>query len=228
LSTKNIAILIFANSSENDEMLKRIPNSRLLFRSLTADIIRKVEKTNLPFFLYNEKVQVGHNFGTRFTAAIESLFSKGFDAVITVGNDTPNLSVKLLKETHQNLRQGKTTIGPSADGGVYLLGLIKNKFNPTLFKQLPWQRRNLSVELLKFLLFSENVIYQLPRLNDIDGISDIKCLLNSGIKLSISVYKALLQFISTKINEGVYLTFLVKSIFLSTHLNKGSPHKFIG
>lgn len=224
----NIAILIFANSSENDEMRKRIPNSRLLFTTLTDDIIRKVEKTNLPFFLYDEKVQVGNNFGTRFTAAIESVFSKGFDAVITVGNDTPNLSVKLLKETHQNLRQGKITIGPSADGGVYLLGLIKNKFNPALFKQLPWQRRNLSTELFKLLQFSENVIHQLHRLRDIDGISDIKCLLNSGIKLSNVVYQAVLLFITKTINRSVYFIFSLKTIFLSILFNKGSPNHCIG
>ncbi len=221
-STNKTAVLIFANSSGTDAARKGIPQSRVLFQALNEEIVRKVKKTGLPFFLYTEELQIGTDFATRFTTAIQSIFSKGYDHIISVGNDTPNLSVGTLIASYENLIQGKTVIGPSTDGGIYLLGIHKNRFDAVSFRQLPWQQQNLFQETARLFL-RRGMLHQLPRLTDIDSVSDIQAVINDRVSLSIDLLRLLIaitrkQKLSKMIAPDVY------SSYHSTQPhNKGSP-----
>lgn len=216
------AVLIFANSHGVDAERKSIPQSQALFKSLNSEIIAKVESTGLPYFLYSEELQIGSDFGARFTAAIQSVFSKGFDSVITVGNDTPNLSSATIKGAYQNLRGGKTVIGPSTDGGIYLLGINKNRFEPCSFRELPWQRQNLFQETAR-LFMRKGMLHQLPRLTDIDSVDDIKIVIDNHKSISPRLFKLLLSIIGRRqLNLAYHYN---ASIFFEINqtYNKGSP-----
>ncbi|MGD1945387.1 MAG: DUF2064 domain-containing protein [Croceivirga sp.] len=216
------AILIFANSHGVDAARKNIPQSGALFQSLNDDIIAKVRKTGLPYFLYSEELQIGSDFGARFTAAIQSIFLKGYDSVITVGNDTPNLSVSTLQQAHKTLIQGKTVIGPSTDGGIYLLGIHKNCFESIGFRQLPWQERHLFQDTARF--FGQmGVLHQLPRLTDIDSIGDIQSVIDFRSFISSALFRLLLELVTKRLSVLVYRDKALESFEISLPFNKGSP-----
>ena len=219
------AILIFANSHGVDAARKSIPQSGPLFKSLNDEIVSKVEKTGLPYFLYTEELQIGSDFGARFTAAIQSIFSKGFDSIITVGNDTPNLSVSVLQRAYENLIQGKTVIGPSTDGGIYLLGIHKNRFEPVGFRQLPWQKQHLFQETARFFM-ERGVLHQLSRLTDIDSLGDIQTVIAQRDSISLALFRLLLSILRKKEFNSYYRYKAPQSFEVNHPFNKGSPSLF--
>ena len=119
------AILIFANSSQKEAEQKSILGAEKLFSYFNKQILEKVQKTELPYFIYSEKEQEGTTFGARFTNAIADVFSKGFTQIISVGNDTPSLKVTDILKAHHELQHNDVVIGPATDGGIYLLGIQK-------------------------------------------------------------------------------------------------------
>lgn len=226
MHNRKTAILVFANSSSVDAARKCIPNTHRLFDALNSDILEKVKKTTLPYFVYNEDLQIGSDFGSRFTTAIQSVFAKGFDAIITVGNDSPNLTAETLIKAYHEVQEGKTVIGPSTDGGVYLLGFHKNRFEAHSFRNLPWQRQNLFEQIARFFL-RRGMLHQLPKLTDIDTISDIKTILNSGLKLSSTLLFIFIRLVRRKPTKNEhYQHGNYHDTFLSKPHNKGSPSLF--
>lgn len=222
MGTNKTAILIFANSSFKDELRKGIPNSKALFSALTEDILIKVEKTGLPYFIYDEQLQIGADFGSRFTTAVEAVFEKGFESIITIGNDTPELTSNTILSTFKNLCEGKTVIGPSQDGGVYLLGFHRTNFDAASFRQLPWQTRYLFKKITDSFL-QKGMIYRLARLTDIDTIKDIKTLINLRSLNSEVLVTLLLNVLKTPELSKAHSFQYSNSIFIENLFNKGSP-----
>ncbi|MFS4418621.1 TIGR04282 family arsenosugar biosynthesis glycosyltransferase [Maribacter sp. 2307ULW6-5] len=216
------AILIFANSSAVEARRKGIPKSGSLFTALNEDILKKVKKTKLPYVLCTEDAQVGTDFGTRFTSAIASVFARGFERVITVGNDTPHLSTKKLLHVLKNLEQGKTVVGPSTDGGVYVLGFHRDSFEAKSFRALPWQRAVLCDAIIRH--FSRwGSPYVLPRLTDIDALRDVRTLLHTVRPLALVLRKLLLALLSQQPPVAEQDARESTRFFQSNLFNKGSP-----
>ncbi|MFX0556008.1 TIGR04282 family arsenosugar biosynthesis glycosyltransferase [Maribacter sp. CXY002] len=219
----NTAILIFANSSKEDCCRKSILHGENLFDSLTDYTIKKVERTGLPYFHFSEKDQVGANFGERFTHAIRSVFYKGFENIITIGNDTPQLKTSHLHVAIEALKNGKTVLGPSLDGGFYLLGIHKSEFNPYVFNQLPWQRFDLLNKISYFFKNSNCSVFNLPALQDLDTIKDVTRLNNfthsisSRIRALFTTLIGIANGIINKVRLSVY------TYFFQIPFNKGSP-----
>ena len=139
---KNTAILIFANSAEKEAERKTFLSSDV-FSALNHQTLKTVEKSGIEYFHFSEKNQVGSSFGERFSNAIENIFNKGFKNVITIGNDTPHLKTKHLVDTVHQLEKNDLVLGPSKDGGFYLMGIKKEHFNKETFLKLPWQTSKL-------------------------------------------------------------------------------------
>lgn len=219
----NTAILVFAHSSQVDEKQKALPKSRKLFDALTAQTLKKVQKTELPYFHISESDQHGSSFGERFSNAIKKVFSEGYSQIITIGNDTPQLSVKHLLKTEKQLDANNFVLGPSTDGGFYLMGITKSQFETINFSKLSWQTSALFNQLYTQMTQSETSILCLERLNDIDSTYDIKLLLHLSVGISSALRNILLGLYSLP-----KLRFKVHSICYSsfcsiTYYNKGSP-----
>jgi glycosyltransferase A (GT-A) superfamily protein (DUF2064 family) len=219
------AILIFANSAEKEVERKSFLSAEV-FSALNAQTLKTVEKTKLPFFIFSEKEQIGHNFGERFSNAIDAVFQKGFKNVITIGNDTPHLKSTHLIDTKNQLEQNDLILGPSKDGGFYLMGISKENFNKENFLKLPWQTNKLN-SYIASLANSKNLkINFLELLHDLDSKEDIYLIINSFKDISLSVLK-LLQQLVFRIKEVFFkqLSTYLKTLF-SPNSNKGSPVAF--
>ncbi|MFC7358060.1 DUF2064 domain-containing protein [Jejudonia soesokkakensis] len=220
---KNTAILIFANSAKQESSDKRFTNSEALFEALNKQTIAKVKRSGLPYFHFSEKEQQGASFGERYTNAIQFVYDQGFDNIITIGNDTPHLQTSQLVKTAQALETNPIVLGPSRDGGYYLMGLHKSQFNTETFLKLPWQTSQLTQSISRLLSAKKINVVFLQVLQDIDSVSDVKVLIDSFRKFSEKINALLLSIITSEKSIVQKIYFLLPSFQKENYFNKGSP-----
>lgn len=117
-------------------------------------------------------VQHGESLGDRMKHAFQQGFSAGYERIIGVGADLPDLSAEVMREGLNALKEKDTVFGPSDDGGYYLIGM--REMIPQIFENKPWSTDallDLTREELAELGFSVTL---LGTLNDVDTIEDLK------------------------------------------------------
>jgi hypothetical protein len=219
---KNTAILIFANSTEKEAERKSFLSADV-FSALNKQTLKTVKKSGIEYFHFSEKNQVGNSFGDRFTNAIDAIFKKGFNNVITIGNDTPHLKTSHLVETLHQLKKKDLVLGPSKDGGFYLMGIKKAHFSKETFLKLPWQTSKLQ-NCISSIIASKNLTIRfLEILIDLDSKDDLKTIINSFKAIPKSILTILKIFIF--IQKQFFLDFIIniKNTFSTPNFNKGSP-----
>jgi len=82
--------------------------------------------------------QRGDKFGERLYFAVEDLFKLGFDSVCLVDSDSPTVPSENFAKAVELLStsRDRVVLGPSDDGGYYLIGLKKPHRH--LFEQIDW------------------------------------------------------------------------------------------
>ena len=81
--------------------------------------------------------QSGNSLGARLVHMMEAPFAEGYGAVCVIGSDAPHLPAAFLLEAFGRLERGADAVlGPSDDGGYYLIGLPRPA--PMLFDNIPW------------------------------------------------------------------------------------------
>ena len=217
------AILVFANSAKEESNNKSIVHSEELFADLNRQTKQTVEKAGLPVIHLGENEQKGSTFGERFVNAIQYVFDKGFEYVISVGNDTPKLKSQHLLLALRELEEGIPVLGPSTDGGFYLMGIRNRDFSAEEFLQLPWQSPHILHAVLGLLGAKGHQVCLLERLMDIDNEDDIRLFIrrNNNISLSILFYfRAYLQRSNSFFDHEKQIE---SSYYTSSLYNKGSP-----
>lgn len=99
-----------------------------------------------------------------------ALQGSGYPAAV-MGCDAPHVRASTLKHAYDSLLMGQSVIGPSDDGGYYLLGLCDDA--DALFANKPWGTDQV---LDKTLISSAAMglqLNQLPKLNDVDEWGDL-------------------------------------------------------
>lgn len=222
------AILIFANSADVESSRKVLGCNKdlqhSLFNKLNDRTFRTVQKTGLPYLIYSEKEQVGNNFGERFNHAVRDVFAKGFERVITIGNDSPELTAAQLLKANQALENGKFVLGPSCDGGFYLMGIDRESFLKTDFLKFSWQQKSLFSELIDFAFDVNLSVEKLCPLADLDRVEDLKKHGNHWIQKLKSLREILLSVDDKDAIQNLFSCLhLSSSQHLQTSYNKGSP-----
>jgi uncharacterized protein len=82
--------------------------------------------------------QRGDNFGDRLAFGVEDLFAIGFASVCLIDSDSPTIPSKVYADAVRLLSMpgDRVVLGPSDDGGYYLIGLKKN--HRQLFENIAW------------------------------------------------------------------------------------------
>lgn len=226
MKQEKTAILIFAQSAQKEAADKPFKNAKQIFTQLNKHTLSIVKKSKLPYFRITEEGQTGVSFGERLTNAIQSVYDKGYDNVIAIGNDTPHIQVHHILDTAKKLATHSLILGPSKDGGFYLIGLHKSQFEPTQFLQLPWQTNTLVKELLHryTLIEDQTQAHLLTTLEDIDVVIDINTII---VGLHTIGNRKLRQLLEASIST-IHIITTKTSVFIDTfsknrYYNKGSP-----
>ena len=82
--------------------------------------------------------QRGADLTARLLSVLGRIFADGCGAAIMIDSDTPTLPTGILERavTLVALGEHDLVLGPSADGGYYLIGL--RRLQPELFEGMPW------------------------------------------------------------------------------------------
>ena len=196
--SKKSVLLVFAKSPEPGKVKTRlIPDigvnaatnlyKELLIRTLSTSIHSELTEKQLwlhgdlqhSFFTsHNEmkqfsmKSQVGNDLGERMFNAFEQAL-KAFDHAILIGSDCPELTPSDLATANKMLLNDKDIVlGPSEDGGYYLIGLKKNHVQ--LFSNIEWGTEHVYSKTRQIAERLDLNIGLLEKRSDVDRVSDIK------------------------------------------------------
>lgn len=116
-------------------------------------------------------VQDGADLGKRMENAFQSGFDQGYENIILIGSDLPDISEEIINQGFEALSATDVVFGPALDGGYYLVGL--SKMNRTIFTNKPWSQPSLLDNTLQELDAQQIPVSLLPSLNDIDTFEDL-------------------------------------------------------
>lgn len=80
--------------------------------------------------------QVEGGLGERLAHATKEAFARGASAVVLIGGDCPELGEAELREAAMQLAVSDVVLGPTRDGGYYLLGMKQPHLG--LFEGIAW------------------------------------------------------------------------------------------
>jgi hypothetical protein len=128
--------------------------------------------------------QQGVDLGERMCNAVKLLFNKGYEKVSLIGADSPDLPLPFITEAFEKLDSYDLVIGPSEDGGYYLISM--NKPFDTIFKDINWGHDNVLKDTVSKAKAAGISYFLLPQWYDIDDLNSfnrwkLKNLACSGI-----------------------------------------------
>jgi len=132
----------------------------------------KLEIVNNTFGDFDNFLQEDGDLGVKMQKAFESQFDLGYDKIILIGSDTPHISQDIFEDTFKNLKNNDIVLGPSLDGGYYLIAFNKQTFYPDTFQNIEWSTEKVLQQTQQRLHTKR--IYLLKELNDIDIIGDLE------------------------------------------------------
>jgi len=116
--------------------------------------------------------QTGGDLGRRMRAAIRRLLERGHAGVVVVGSDAPLVEAGRIARAVRALGAGAPAVlGPSEDGGYYLIGLASDR--PDLFTGIPWGSGRVLRATRVRLRRARLRVLVLPRARDIDRPADL-------------------------------------------------------
>jgi rSAM/selenodomain-associated transferase 1 len=123
------------------------------------------------FFLIPQRAD---GFGVRLAAATKDLFTVGFESVCLINSDSPTVSALSFAEAAQALAKpgDRMVIGPSADGGYYLIGM--KKLHPRLFEEIDWSTEYVFDQTMKRAAETGLEVHQLPGGFDVDDHATLR------------------------------------------------------
>jgi rSAM/selenodomain-associated transferase 1 len=117
--------------------------------------------------------QEGEDLGERMANAFAYVFSGGYRNAILIGSDTPDLPRTIVEEALDKLRKKDAVIGPSPDGGYYLIGFSSNKMPAQVFTSTIWGTDRVLSDTVAVLSRSGCDFHVLPEWSDIDHLQDL-------------------------------------------------------
>jgi rSAM/selenodomain-associated transferase 1 len=90
--------------------------------------------------------QEGPGLGDRLKAAFRALRAEGARRVLAIGSDSPTLDPARLHEAIESLAVCELALGPTEDGGYYLIGTSGEE--ESIFDGIPWGTAGAAAETL--------------------------------------------------------------------------------
>ena len=125
---------------------------------------------------YRYEAQFGRNLGERMKNAFKRCFDEGFSKVVVVGSDIPDLPECFLGDAFAVLGLCDAVIGPTQDGGYYLIGFSSKGFLPQAFDGIAWGGKTVYEQTVGILEFYEIETHVLPLWRDVDTVADLRAL----------------------------------------------------
>lgn len=120
--------------------------------------------------------QRGEDLGDRMWNAFDAAFSDGYRRVVVIGTDHPTLPDRRIQDAFAALeRPDRVVIGPSEDGGYYLLGM--NGPVPEAFAEMTYSHAHVFKNTLRRVAATDAQPVVLPSFYDVDTPSALRRML---------------------------------------------------
>jgi rSAM/selenodomain-associated transferase 1 len=149
---------------------KLLRNTEQVIKPLKQDVFIFSDVIFTEFFDdYPWELQNGTDLGMKMFNAFTDVFNKGYEKIAIIGSDCFELSTGIIQSSFDST--ASVTIGPSADGGYYLLNLTAN--HPNIFKGVEWSTEQVCQQTKNQLAILGMDCELLPVLTDVDDIDDL-------------------------------------------------------
>lgn len=115
--------------------------------------------------------QEGRDFGERMWNCFRTLCAEGFDRVLMIGADVPHVRDEWLDEAEVKLETNDLVLGPTEDGGYYLVAM---RTPHDVFTGVPMSTERVLSETLRKARADALRVHLLPRSFDIDQEGDLQ------------------------------------------------------
>jgi glycosyltransferase A (GT-A) superfamily protein (DUF2064 family) len=116
--------------------------------------------------------ETGRTLAQRRKQAFESVLSMPYRKVLMLGGQCPAMTEEHLKRALRELDRRDIVVGPTDDGGCYLVGVKAP--HPALFDQLQWTPNGLYQEITAAAAQLGLSVTELDVLNDLDSAADLR------------------------------------------------------
>lgn len=120
---------------------------------------------------YQKRLQTRGDLGERMSTAFRDLFLEGYERLLIIGSDCMELKESIICKAFDMLNVHRVIIGPSEDGGYYLLGMTTPL--PGIFVNKKWGTPSVFADTVQDLLNTGIMEGRLETLKDIDEEKDI-------------------------------------------------------
>ena len=117
--------------------------------------------------------QRGGTLGERLVHLFEDTFRLGYESVLIVGSDLPDLPHAVLARAHAALAGAgdRVVLGPATDGGYYLVGL--RRMHPELFAGVDWGTSRVMEQTTATAARIGLPVERLLEWSDVDDLQDL-------------------------------------------------------
>jgi rSAM/selenodomain-associated transferase 1 len=151
---------------------------------------------------YEYVAQEGRDLGERMSNAFNDAFEQ-YERVVLIGSDCPDLPKQFVCRAFAILANEPAVIGPSHDGGYYLIGFSKAKFLEEIFDNIQWGRDHVLQQTLDRFLRKGVHPHLLAPWDDIDTLENLRGALvrarNTAFSDSRTIQAAARYRIETKV-----------------------------
>jgi len=197
IKDQDTSILLFVKYPEKGKVKLRLSRDLdedivlELYRCFVQDTLVTIKKIDVPFFIcfhppdaqskFQDWLgstlqflpQRGNDLGARMKNSFIEAFIKGFRKAILIGSDSPDLPEDIIIQAFNILQTKDIVIGPTIDGGYYLIGFRTSTFTPSVFEKIHWSSPLVFQETMMKLKQAHRSVGLLPVWSDIDTLSDL-------------------------------------------------------
>lgn len=180
------AVLVFANASALDCQRRRWP--RAFGRLFETHDLADFQRVDCDIHVFSspgshhfqlscgaQHRQEGSSFAQKLQNAVETLACLGYEKIVIVGGDCPDLNAGDVDQAFRLLQGKRLALGPDHRGGCYLIGLHTQ--DRDCLKNICWQR-NTDFEELVSRFGAENAGCLSVKI-DLDDFADLRSLARS-------------------------------------------------
>ncbi len=156
------------------DLVRRVPNVRPVIAYLPREAETYFAQLAPEF---DRVVQTGDDLGARLDHALTHYLAQGYERVVIMNSDGPTLPLDHLSAAFEALSDHTDVVlGPSDDGGYYLIGLKQRA--PRLLREVPMSTAHVAADTLALAKEENLQVALLPTWYDVDDVESLRRLRN--------------------------------------------------
>jgi len=130
--------------------------------------------------------QKGDDLGPRMANALSQVFEQGAKKALLVGCDIPDIKRAHFLQAFKLLDQADGVLGPSRDGGYWLIGFNRDSFFPGVFQRVDWGTSTVLATTCDRCRTAGLIMELLPVLRDLDTLADLEAFYKKNSSWTVS------------------------------------------